>query len=413
MTWASNLIRGLFLWFLTSGCNGGNGPADSSAPPDPDLPWDQDREDIPEYSLGRLLISDADSPQLTIFDLDSELVAGTLPLNTSSALAGASGRYSYAHDARDALLHVVDPGQWLLSHIDHFHIVKSELQVRAEQLQIFALSSITSHESWIAAVDSQGGTVSIFQERSITAMNFAPTVVPIEPHVGVAIVSHAHVLVSDLSSGGWGISIRDALVPDEPKQHALGCSESGGIAATANRVVVACREGLLALDWQADSATFAVTVLERSFEEGRSLRVRSHEASDLFVFDRGARKLAALTQGGVSEVRFDADVLDFHVRRQGTAVAVLTSDGKLHEVTVSDFKLTRSLELLDAYEGDAARAPRFVLSHAYAYVADARQTEVLAVRLTSWELETRLPVGGAPLGISMGGMPSNYTDTRE
>lgn len=415
MRWRLHLVNGVLLWSCVSGCDGTDDTAGAGMNDGPDagLPWEQGGEDLPEHSLGRLLIADADSPQLTVFDLDTETIAGTLPISASTVFSGASGRYGYSHDARDALLRVLDPGQWLLSHIDHFHIVKSELRSRPEQLQVLALSSLASNEGWISAVDSEGGTVTSFQERSITAMAFTPMVQAIEPHPGVAVVSHAHLLLSDLGAEGWGISVRNALSPHELKQRFERCSEPRSVAATTARVLVCCREGLLAMDWQEATGTFSAAWAASASGSERPTRVRTSDASDAVVFDMGPYRLASLTPRGIAEVSFRASILDFQVRRQGTAVVVLTSDGRLHEVDVSEFAIARSLHLLDAYEGGASRAPHFALSHAYAYVTDTRLAEVLAVRLAAWEVESRLAVGGAPLGISLAGMPSNYTDARE
>ena len=410
-------LGALLLGRLLLGCGGAsNDEATADGGADAALPWDQGGEDLPEYSLGRLLIADPEVG-VTILDLDTESVAGTLPmLGAEQVFAASSGRYSFVDDPAARALRVVDPGQWLLSHIDHFHVADSSMGVRAEQLTVQRVSSLVSHEGWVTVVDPGAGQVQLFQERGITAMAFRPVSVAVQPHAGVALVSHAHLVMSEPTADGeWGIGVRDVLSPATRALHVPGCSEATAIAADGSDVYVACLEGVLHLRWTGNDVAGVRTNWVRA--EGSATRptlVRTAAGVGGAILRLGKRDLALLLNDDsvAGKVSFETDVLDVQVRRQANAAIVLTADGQLHEVLLPSFARDRTVRVVDAIEA-SMRPPRFALSHAYAYLADARSPDIAAVRLRTMQVESKLYVGGRPSDVSVAGMPLTYTDDRE
>jgi hypothetical protein len=150
----------------------------------------------------------------------------------------------------------------LLSHIDHFHVVRGEPLLMAEQLPLPGLTSLLASDGWVTSYAASTGAAAFFQERSITARSFAPTTVPLAPPrtSGVAIVARAQLLASD----GTQLSQRPIVDPAFAAAQFPGCSEARGMAAQGERVFVACAEGLLQLSWDSAQERFVSALLATS-----------------------------------------------------------------------------------------------------------------------------------------------------
>jgi hypothetical protein len=315
--------------------------------------WDEGGADTPEYSLGSVLVAAADRAELQLYDLDDDTMVGRLPFEPSARVyTGPSGRYGYALDA--AGLHALEPHEWLLSHIDHFHVAPSTFALRAETLPVKAPIWFAGHDGWVTVRDAASTTW--FQERTLTARSFAPTTLATRG-AGVALVSHAQLLSDD----GSRVLQRSALDPTQ-ELASFACGTPTSMRVVQDRVEVSCAEGLLALRWE------------------------------------GARFASSWRPAAIPP-----DVVDYAVHRSGRAYA-LTRDGRLH-----DLHAGRSLPVLAP---DVGRA-RLVLSHAYAYVADPRTRELPAIRLRTLAIEKRVVLEAAPHDITLLGVPPGYTDERE
>ncbi|HEX5661349.1 MAG TPA: hypothetical protein VFX59_29370, partial [Polyangiales bacterium] len=359
----------------------------------------------PEYSLGRLLISHASAPELTLYDLDTSSLAGRIPFAARAQLeAGASGRYGYAFDPAQGVLHAVDPGQWLLSHIDHFHIVRGEHQLMTEQLRMPQLSSLLVSDGWVAAYDASAGAASFFQERSITARSFAPTMIALRPAVnrGVAIVARAQLIASD----GTQLSQRPVIDPAVARSQFPGCSEARGAAAQGERVFVACAEGVLQLTWDSAQEVFVPQLLVTS-EPVQAVRTTARFEGALAQL--GARGLWLLSGTGAPPrtVELASDIAAFELRRQGETAIVLTLDGSAHELELHDGRIVRSTPV------PVAAHTRVALSHAFAYLSDPAAPRVLVLRLRTLQLEPELAIPAPAHDLTLVGVPSSYTDERE
>jgi hypothetical protein len=401
-----------------SGCDSAGRPravrveavtADASA--DAALDWTNGGEDLPEYSLGRLLISHVSAAELTLFDLDTSQLAARIPFEANALIeAGGSGRYGYAHSSAQGALRVFDPGQWLLSHIDHFHIIRGEQRLMAEQVQMPSLSSLIAHDGWLTAYDSSSGLAAFFQERSITAGSFAPASMALPATItgGVAAISRAQLIASEASE----LSQRSVLDPQQLLARFSGCSEPRGIAARGERVFVGCAEGLLELSWNASTELFEPVL--SSVEGGRVLNVRTTERYDGAVLQIGERTIGLLGPRGpaLRRIALSSDIVFLELRRQGNAALVLTQDGRAHELDLEMGALKRSTELLAALGHEKALV-HVALSHAYAYVTDPRASHVAVMRLRTMQRERDIPLHAPAYDVAVVGVPSNYTDERE
>jgi hypothetical protein len=375
------------------------------------LDWTNGGADVPEYSLGRLLISHRSASELSLFDLETAQLAARIPFEPRArVVAGGSGRYAYAFAQGQRAVRLFDPGQWLLSHIDHFHVIRGEHRFLPEQLDFSMLSSLRWHDGWVSAYGATSGMATFFQERSITAGAFAPQSVPLVPAVtgGVALISRAQLIASE----GPELTQRSVLAPTEVSARFTGCSEPQGIAARRDRVFIGCREGLLALRWDITQELFVPELLP--VDGDRVVDVRTADSYDGAVLQMGARSLGLLGASGapIRKVELPAQVVAFDIRRQGATMIVLTADGTVHELDLSTATTARSTVLYPPLQ-ELANEVHLVMSHAYAYVTDPRAPRVLALRLRTMQVEAELPLSDAPYDLAIVGVPATYTDDRE
>ncbi|MET0341384.1 MAG: hypothetical protein ABW252_10295 [Polyangiales bacterium] len=376
--------------------------------------WMNGGEDTPEYSLGRLLVARGDAPELVLLDLDTASVAGRLPyVQGARVYAGPGGRYGYAVDTAGGSVRIVEPGQWLLSHIDHFHVMRDTHALRPEQLDHGG--ALAAHDGWVTVVDRGTGRASLFQERSVTAQQFRPAETALGPGATAGIVAHAQLLaVTQTAEGSW-ISQRPAVNPGEEATRTAPCERPGEVAAREGAVYFACDAGLITLTFSEASRALVAEPVRAGFD-ARPTRVRVTPRFDGAVADAGPRMLVIVRTGMPPlHVPFARAVLDFAVHRAGQVVIALTADGVVHEVTLRDGATARRVEVIapQAEPADLYGAARIALSHAYAYVADPRRRDVPALRLRSFAVEQQLPVDGAPADLTVVGMPPQYTDARE
>lgn len=376
--------------------------------------WMSGGEDTPEYSLGRLLIARADAAELILLDLDTASVAGRLAYAQGARVyAGPGGRYGYAVDPAASSLRIVEPGQWLLSHVDHFHVMRDMHALRPEQLGHGG--ALTAYDGWVSVLDPRTGRASLFQERSVTAQRFMPAEVALGPGAAAGIVVHAQLLAVTSTPQGPSITQRSAVAPDEPPTRIAPCAAPAEVAAHEGAVYFACEAGLVTLTFSETMRTFAAATVNEGFD-ARPTRVRVTPGFDGAVADAGSRTLVVVRDGARPlRTVFAREVLDFAVHRAGKTAVVLTGDGVVHEVLLQGGVVTRSIPLIAprAETADPSDAPRLTLSHAYAYVADARRHDVPALRLRSFAVEQALPLDGAPADLTVVGMPPQYTDERE
>lgn len=392
----------------------------ADAGPDAALPWDQGGADTPEYSLARLLVSHQEAAQLSLVDLDTSSVAAELPFDVgASVFTGASGRYGYAMAKTRGAVRIIDPGQWLLSHIDHFHVIKGEVGLFDEQLEVTSLASLHAHDGWVATFDAATGSAAFFQERSLTAQSFGPqTTAQATAGDGIATISHAHLILSVRDEDDSYLSIRSIEAPDTELQRIDGCKEPRDVASDAEHVLLRCAENLLILTFQeTGSKIFSERALPLTDPVGRTA------LHQLTVLERRARAvvksgtdtlsvIALEEEGSPLTVRLAAEPLRIIARRQENAVVVLLADGSLSELDTETWRVTRTAAVLDRIEADDV-IPAVCLSHAYAYIADPRGYDIQAFRLRSWKTEEAIPLGSSPNDVALVGMPASYTDSKE
>jgi len=393
----------------------------ADAGPDAALPWDQGGADTPEYSLARLLVAHDETAQLSIVDLDTSTVAAELPFDIgASVFTGASGRYGYAMAKTGGAVRIIDPGQWLLSHIDHFHVIKGEVGLFDEQLEVASLSSFHAHDGWVSTYDAATGSAAFFQERSLTAQSFDPQATKqAAAGEGVATISHAHLIISarDENDDSY-LSIRSIEAPDTELQRIDDCKQPREVASDTNHVLLRCAESLVILTFQeTGSKVFSERAIPLPEPAGRMA------LSQLTVLERSAHAVVKSSAESLSIIalaeesspwttQLDTEPLRIAARRQGNAVIVLTADGSLSELDTETWKIVRTTPVLDPIETDDV-VPALCLSHAYAYIADPRRSDIQVFRLRTWEVEDAIPLGASPRDVALVGMPASYTDSKE
>ncbi|MET0285476.1 MAG: hypothetical protein ABW352_13430 [Polyangiales bacterium] len=350
-----------------------------------------------------MLISHAATPELSLLELDTSSVIARIPLAPEAELeAGANGRHGYAFSPAHGVLRVVDPGQWLLSHIDHFHIVRGEHRLMDEQVALPNLSSLRVNDGWTVSLAASTGAAALFQERSITARSFAPTFVSLAPSSpGVALVAQAQLLASD----GASLTQRSVLDPALDATRLASCTRARDAAANGERVYFACAEGVLRLTWVRAEERFAAQLLTT---EAPVEAVRTTARFDGVLLRIGARTLGLLAeQAPLRLLELPSDIVALELRRQGGTALVLTVDGRAHELDLRSGSFSRTTSL------PVTSRTRMVLGHAHAYLTDPTAAQVLVLRLRTMQLEPALLLAAPAHDLALLGVPNTYTDERE
>lgn len=392
------------------------GPLDAGSPAD--ASWANGGEDVPEYSLGRLLISRGDAAELALLDLDTGEVAARLPFaRRASVHTGTSGRYGYVSSPESGQLRIVDPGHWLLSHIDHFHVMRGAPKLFDAQVELGALTSFSAHDGWIALYDAQRARSVVFQERSLSAGTFMPQIASLGGAVpqGIAIVSHTQWFVGESGpSGSAQLSERSATDAAIPSTRIDGCTAPIAAGAHEGLVFVGCTEGLLHLTFDPAQKRFVASMTTLGQGERVTRIGTAHRFPGALAQVAPNTLLVTNAQtGALRRASFPSTVIQLAVRRQGTSALVLTQDGALHELSLDSVEITRTVPVLGPQPELAEARPRLVLSHAYAYVSDPQAPRIVTVRLKTLAIEAELKLDGPALDVALVGLPETYTDYRE
>jgi hypothetical protein len=369
------------------------------------LPWDQGGADTPEYSLGRLLVAPRDPGELVVVDLDEASVVGSIPGSSATQVyAGSNGRYGYAWDASSKQLVVVDPGLWLLSHIDHFHVVRGEAGLRPEALELTGAPRLSVAGGWVTAHD--GSVLAAFQERSITAQSFAPRRLPARGGRFGFVLGGTLVAADERGA----LATLDLLDEAADLMPLAGCANAQAPLVRADDALVFCDQGLV----RVDLAEGAVSV--EALRLAPPLAVPAGSEPSVLTEREGlalgalgpALLFAADLRGATTRTRALEDpVRAQHVHPRTGRWLTLTEGGVLSELDPETLESLGELSL--CAPGDCTQ---FALSQAYAYVADSKARQIRVVELDTLSEQPPIELDVEPGELVVLGLPPEYFDPR-
>lgn len=400
----------LLLLLGSSACSSADGV-------DGDSSHDEERS----ATLGRLTISDAESAEVHVIDLDEGDIT-TVGVQAPGAYvsSGTSGRYAFLSHYEDGRFEVVDTGLVITGHDDHFHVTH-----RAPEKHDFFLdgerpSHVVLGSDHVAVTFDGEGYVALFpygglgDDRDLDVAYVDAN----RPHHGVGVpfgetllLTYAEESTEQDEEEGWlggvpvGVTVRDWDDPDVVSGTVSGCGHLHGEAVVGAVAVFACDEGVLRLSVDEEGA-----VTDEMLDYPAEIDVRTwgfaHGDGDLVVGDSGGGLLRVDVRSGsiaMYELPDGAERVAHAVALDGSAVYALDGDGRLHCLNTADFEpCGEPLNVVDAI--GAMDRVLVVAGTEQVHVIDARDGHLHTVHAEEWSLEgdpVQLP--GVPFSAAFTG----------
>ncbi len=381
-------------------------------------------------AIGRLLITDAESAQLSVIDLSSgEISSGVFEVAAPGARVYPSPSHRYGivlargPEDDDDRVHLFDGGVFEVEHGDHFDLVTQPVSRHAfeiaEELPIHFVNSY----GWSAIFTDARGRVFMIDEAALISSqgDYQPIVLDAGPQHGAALaISEEHVIVSSNnpdfpeesdSSLPLGVEVRDlndAVIYDASDR---SCPGLHGESHNAHGAAFGCTGGVLFLhahDGEYEHEFIANPPEMRS--ESRIGSVYGHHHVEHFFgrasyfdgqgFADDGIWLIDVARGGMRQV-FSEPSVNAMFSSDGEMLYVLGIDGVLHGLDAHDGDLHSTMQL--AAPGEAG-APAFTIAGEMLYLVDPNSGHAWAVHLEDMEIEAEWHLRGAPASVAFVGL---------
>lgn len=396
-------------------------------------------DDIVIDSLGRLVVAEAESNMLHVYDLDdnNKLDSITTTYNDMTLAPSADYRYATAKARQEGLIQFVDGGLWREDHGAHLHDYKQAPVLSTYELMGSKPTHVLSHDGQLAVFndgDAESATpasVHIVTDNMIAAET-EPRELELTMNMhGVAEPRGEHLLATirrdDIES-----TSATKILPDQvgvfhlhdgeyelEQTLDINCPNLHGAAQNHEYVVFGCSDGVLVAhqhgdEYEAEKIT--------NIDELNGLRVGTlygHEESESFIGK-------ASSHGGGDAIFVSVDVesnemqllewqpefspVAYAFSHNGELFLVLDNQGFLNILTSHEHDGHTNWELaaqIDITEEDVTAMPEgmsFSMTVAqnehYAYVADPIAQHVLQIHLEDMEIEGDIELEFSPTSIT-------------
>lgn len=351
----------------------------------------------------RLVVSDASSRALVVLDLASGDVLGRFDgPSAGGAVHALDGERYVLVTYRDAdLVSVVRTGLRVVDHGDHQDLLQESPYVVATFGSGLAPVHVFARGNDVAVFNDGDGTVALLDQRLFGASLSYEAVTVTQPDHGAVVMLHDHLVVGYLRLGRVDVYSRSG---GEPVASFEGCPGLHGQAVIGATALFGCQDGALMIEEQ--GGVFSATKIENptgAVEGARVSTVAAHRDGSAFVGNLGSGLLLVSLDGDVRSVRLPAVPVDMAFA-DAERLLVLTDDGRLHRLDVSDGEITGSVPVVHAIEAGQTR-PRLAVapSGAYAYVTDPGHRSVEEVDVDHFEVERSVAVPVVPGSLVVAG----------
>ncbi len=343
----------------------------------------------------------ANKPRLVItYDGGLQVLdATTLEVVSDIPLAGFN-RVNPAGDERHALVsttggfQVLDLGVWGEPHGDHAHYYSSDPALLDVTYPAEVPGHVVPHHGLTVLFDDGTGEVDVVDSGAIAEGDVLNRYTTPAAHHGVAVqLSDGSLFVTD----GTEDERRSVRVLDSDGEVITGSDDCPGVhgetVAEHEAVVVGCEDGALFYH------KGEIVKLSSPDGFGRIGNLRGVEDSDLVLGDYSTNPEGGdLTQVAIIDIHDETlDVVDLGVEYTFRSLArddegnglVLADDGRLHVLDLEEGTVTRSIEVIDAWdvpEEWQLPRPTLVMLDGSAYVTDPATQRILAVDVETGEV---------------------------
>lgn len=402
---------------------------------DPDDGHDHDHDHGHADSSGRLVLTEAGTSRVYVYDLEENSLFESIELDNESSLYASPGyRYALAVQRSQGLVQFIDSGYETEDHGDHSHYHEND-----PALLGFALSGeMPTHYDYFLnrgavffdGVAGVAAKVEVISDHSISEERLIGRVELDDRMHGAAEVRGNFMFVSHGQLPETESTLPDFVEVYEREEGSYQfierfsepCPGLHGSAINHDYVAFGCTDGILVIE--ADSHDHSHGHTHTEFEtlkianpsglDGRFGSLWGHADSDVFVARAGQELywVNPADEGELqliewrSEENLDAQILQVAFNYSGNRFAILDDHGDLTIVRFRDeghadypFAIQSQFNVLDAHAGESLQAAMTVsaVNH-QAYITDREHQRVLVVDLHDNEIVSRHTLEFTPGG---------------
>lgn len=351
-----------------------------------------------EERHSRLLVSDADSGTVAVFDADTAAELGALELDGSGNLYPMpSGRYALSVQTDGNQVQLIDAGAWAELHGDHDHYYATEPAVIHGQLEGPKPVHVT-HLHGITTVYTDGdGTAHVLEAPFEDGLQ--PELLPTaDPHHGVAYALDDGTLIASFSNDeGRANGIRVTDPDGDILAESAECVGLHGETELTDSIVFACESGLMSLsldDWTINTIAYGIP--------GRAGTLVTNDERELAYGIVDGTTLATFDGTAITTTELPGDGVKLAIADNGDALVVL-ADGTVARVAPSG-AVVASAPLVGEFDTSSDHSvprPGILLDGERVYLSDPVNITVLVADANSLELIESIELDFTPKSFAL------------
>lgn len=364
-----------------------------------------------ERTAWRLFVADRDAPMVHVIDaVTGKQMESFTTRSPARIYPTSSGRSVFAVQADANTVQAISTGISFDDHGDH-----GDIEIEKPALIDAAIDGMkpvhfVEHHGDIALFFDGDGVAKIMSEKAmLEGKPVIRDVTTVAPHHGVAVPLGDYVLVTepdrnDLSKLPIGINVLDKSGEKLGGLHE--CPDLHGEASSGNMLLIACAEGLLAIETGGGAPEVRLLPYGATLPEGKTTTLIGGKGLQYFLGNYGADRVVLIDPAEEDAFR----LVQLPTRRVHFAVDpirskfayIFTEDGNLHQLDVLAGTLTKSIRLTESYSMDGHwndPRPRIGVAGDAIVVTDPLQARLHLVDPVSFEKKGEIAVEGRPYNI--------------
>ena len=354
----------------------------------------------------RLLVADADSRDVHVLELaDGDVLASfSTPGEAGRVYASPSGQFGFVVHRDENRVSLVHSGLTTVDHGDHADLVEGAPYIAATMNVGREPTHFFAHGNDVAFFNDEDGTVALLDQRLLGLSLDFTNLTTAQPDHGAPVVYGNYVLSGYYRLGRVDVYERSG----ELVQSIEGCPGLHGEALAGNVVAYGCDDGVLLI--RANGGEFSSSKLPNPADTEEDVRVGTIAAHDegpvmvgnfgegVVIIDPAAESLTPVALGASTLGMAFADA---------ETLVVLTADGQLHELTPASGEVVTSVQVIDALDlqAEGVVRPGLAVQGGLIYVSDPAAQQVHEVSLSDLSVERSLELSFTPYSLAVLAIP--------
>ncbi len=357
----------------------------------------------------RLLVADAEAPQVRVFDIDADTAPITLDLASSARIyLGPDGRHAWAVQGEAGVVQLIDTGLIEEDHGDHSALVLEAPSLlpgtaTGERPVHFNMDAETVAVFWDGT-----GAATLHDMATAAAGDLSPSAMfeTGAPHHGVAVPVGDHTLLT-VASEGEGLPDALAVIgPDGAELSRVDCLNFHGEGKAGSFIALGCEDGVAIFDTSVTPPTGRFVAYPADAPEGGMLRTLLSPRDTLaLVGNFGAEYLAifdpSAESGDFTFVELPAPRMAFALDDSGMEGFAILADGRLvHFSALTGRILGETSAVTGAYSMERGVVrPMIDVAGDRIAITDPAEGQVVLVHADTLEVVERIDAGETPRSL--------------